>query len=323
MSQAQEPVDVFLIVGSGRCGSTLLDRLLGQSPDIVSAGELKYLWTGLTDSGRRCGCGEPVAQCAFWQAVLERAYGGIDKVPAGLVRAQRWIDQGYYAALLALVPFRPRALTRDLASLKDALARLFPAIAEVAGVKAVVDSSKTPRGNMLASLPGVRLHAIHLVRDSRAVAFSWQRPTASGYRMIHRSLVRSALDWWRINAGAWFLRRRWGDYVRIRYEDLVANPAETVARLTARAGLSAPRLEGEGLTVELPVNHLVGGNPMRFQHGTVQIVEDDEWKEKMPAGERLLVTLLTWPLLLRYGYPLALAGGRRRGVGKRRGATDP
>ena len=323
MSQAQEPVDVFLIVGSGRCGSTLLDRLLGQSPDIVSAGELKYLWTGLTDSGRRCGCGEPVAQCAFWQAVLERAYGGIDKVPAGLGRAQRWIDQGYYAALLALVPFRPRALTRDLASLKYALARLFPAIAEVAGVKAVVDSSKTPRGNMLASLPGVRLHAIHLVRDSRAVAFSWQRPTASGYRMIHRSLVRSALDWWRINAGAWFLRRRWGDYVRIRYEDLVANPAETVARLAARAGLSAPRLEGEGLTVELPVNHLVGGNPMRFQHGTVQIVEDDEWKEKMPAGDRLLVTLLTWPLLLRYGYPLALAGGRRRRVGKRRGATDP
>jgi hypothetical protein len=33
---------------------------------------------------------------------------------------------------------------------------------------------------------------------------------------------------------------------------------------------------------------------------------DDEWKHAMRRRDRWLISLLTWPQLLRYGYPLRL-----------------
>lgn len=306
------PVDVFFIMGSGRSGSTLLDRLLGLSPDIISAGELKYLFRNFYDQNRLCGCGEPVAKCAFWQAVADRAYGGASHIRRAWLRSQRWIDAGHMVAMLALLPWQPARLRRELAEVREALARLYPAIAAEAGVSAIVDSSKSPRAAVLATLPGVRLHVIHLVRDARAVAFSWRRGMASGRPMGRRSLLRAASDWWRTNLGTWVMARRWGGHAFLRYEDLVARPQETVAAIAARAGLRPPSLEGEGRYVELPAAHLAGGNPMRLRHGPTAIVEDEEWKQKMPWRDKLLVTLLTWPLLLAYGYPIWLGRPRRR-----------
>jgi hypothetical protein len=29
---------------------------------------------------------------------------------------------------------------------------------------------------------------------------------------------------------------------------------------------------------------------------------DDEWRRKLPAGQKRLVEALTWPMLVKYGY---------------------
>jgi hypothetical protein len=54
--------------------------------------------------------------------------------------------------------------------------------------------------------------------------------------------------------------------------------------------------------VELDTNHTVSGNPSRFQTGSIELRLDGEWKEKMKRSDKAIVTILTWPLLLRYGY---------------------
>jgi hypothetical protein len=41
---------------------------------------------------------------------------------------------------------------------------------------------------------------------------------------------------------------------------------------------------------------------MRFQHGSLRIREDDEWRRRMPERDRRVVSALTSPLLLRYRY---------------------
>jgi hypothetical protein len=38
----------------------------------------------------------------------------------------------------------------------------------------------------------------------------------------------------------------------------------------------------------------------------VQIKADDEWMSQMRAADRLMVTMMTAPLLVRYRYPLAV-----------------
>jgi hypothetical protein len=61
-------------------------------------------------------------------------------------------------------------------------------------------------------------------------------------------------------------------------------------------------------TVTLAPTHSVKGNPDRFRTGPIEIRLDDEWRRAMRPRDRRVVTALTWPLLLRYGY----AAGRAR-----------
>ena len=55
----------------------------------------------------------------------------------------------------------------------------------------------------------------------------------------------------------------------------------------------------------LGISHTVSGNPNRFDTGSVALRPDQAWKKDMNPRNRNLVTALTFPLLYRYGYPLA------------------
>jgi hypothetical protein len=90
----------------------------------------------------------------------------------------------------------------------------------------------------------------------------------------------------------------------VRYEDLVTDPAQHVQALWQNLGLPGT---GElpmatGNTVNLGVGHSVAGNPMRFRQGLISLASDDTWKERLGASDRRLVTALSFPALVRYGY---------------------
>jgi hypothetical protein len=56
-----------------------------------------------------------------------------------------------------------------------------------------------------------------------------------------------------------------------------------------------------GHSIQLGVDHLIASNPNRSRRGAVELREDIAWQE-MSAPRRWLVSALTFPLLLRYGY---------------------
>ena len=58
---------------------------------------------------------------------------------------------------------------------------------------------------------------------------------------------------------------------------------------------------GDG-EVEVLAQHSLRGNPMRFAHGRQRVRVDDAWRTGMGASARRAVTVVTWPLLLSYGY---------------------
>jgi hypothetical protein len=90
----------------------------------------------------------------------------------------------------------------------------------------------------------------------------------------------------------------------VRYEDLVESPKQVLESILAAAGQSElgsfPFLDGH--TANLRPVHSVAGNPSRMTTGPVEIVLDEEWRRSMKASERLTVTCLSAPLLVRYGY---------------------
>ena len=55
-------------------------------------------------------------------------------------------------------------------------------------------------------------------------------------------------------------------------------------------------------SVELPRDHSVAGNPMRFRSGTEQLRLDEAWRTELDPRARRLISVVSGPAILRYGY---------------------
>jgi Sulfotransferase family len=308
----RRPVRVLFIGGIGRSGSTLLDRMLGQLDGIWSVGELVHVWQRGLVENNLCGCGARFRDCPFWRRVGEEAFGGWDVLDVDEVLAlKQTVDRNRHVLLMCLPglwpPYRAR-LRRYL----DLLGRLYQAVGAVAGPGMVVDASKhVSHAFLLRRLPDIDLRVVHLVRDSRGVAFSWTRPlrrleVVDGEVMMRtKAPIRMGVRWLTHNALFHVLLRLGVPTRLLRYESLVRRPSAELGRLLDHAGQAVADGEldfiGDGW-VELGSSHALAGNPMRFRQGRVPLRVDEAWRRELSRGQRLLTVASTWPLLFRYGY---------------------
>lgn len=309
---------VLYVAGSGRSGSTLLARILGEADGFFAAGELRYVWQRGLVEDRLCGCGARFGDCPFWRRVVDHAGLGQAaeatgaEVAAGLREATRLRR----LPRMAVHAGQPHRLVDGASGQLERVARLYAAVREVSGCRVVVDSSKLPTyGCLLRAVPGIDLRVVHLVRDPRAAAYSWARvkPQPDGTAFMQRQpALKSSLLWDVWNASAPRLTgSQAGHYTLVRYEDLVARPREVVGQLVGLAGHpgDAPAFFGER-TVALGASHTVAGNPDRLRTGAVEIRADDEWRRRSTPWQMAVATLATAPLLGRFGYPLRPATPR-------------
>jgi hypothetical protein len=307
---AMEPVEVLYIAGSGRSGSTLIDNVLGQLPGHFSAGEVTYFWSRSILEGRQCGCGRPSAECEIWSRVIDRLS------PLQASDAREMVAAARRGTRVRHIPLMMSSrglevLHRRLGNAYlERLQALYLAIRDVTGASVIVDSSKFPGyGYMVGSLPLVNVKALHVVRDPRAVAYSWLRlkeqpDSAALTHMMTRRPATVAPRWVLANLASERLwRRRQGQYALMRYEDFVEQP-----RVTLEGALKELGYDGlpDGLVhdraVELGPNHTVSGNPSRFQTGTVSLKLDDEWSRSMAPSDRFVAAAGASPLMGHYGY---------------------
>ncbi len=303
---------VLYVAGFGRSGSTLLGNVLGQVNGFVSVGELRTIWEYGLIMNKVCACGVPFKECEMWRPVIDEAFGGIDRIDARRMIHLResWARTKHVPPML--IPPGRRLVKRRLAEYLDALGRLYRAVQTTTGSRVIVDTSKFPSyGFVLGMAPSVDVRVVHLVRDPRAVAYSWLRkklqpdPDSPEY-IAQDSPAGSALRWVARNVGAEaFWRRSKERYLMLRYEDFIAEPRKSVERILKLVGEElAPLPHVAEHEVKLGMNHNIWGNPNRFQSGPVRLKRDDEWVFRMRPRDKTQVTLLTLPLLARYGYPI-------------------
>ncbi|HEV2471960.1 MAG TPA: sulfotransferase [Chthonomonadales bacterium] len=307
-------VKVLYIYAHARSGSTLLDRMLGQADGYISTGEMRHIWTDGFRDNYLCGCERQFQSCEFWQAVVKAAFPDPATVDHAKLAALG-LDLEKRSLLARRLPQMAmgrmtKRLRDHFQPLVDHTAPIYQAIHDVSGGQVIVDSSKTPAyALMLKHIPGIEMHVVHLVRDSRAVAFSSQRkkkrPEIQSADTFMATVTprQSALTWIACNGIGHGLSRAFGSYTVIRYEDLVSEPVRTLTAIMRAVSEPVPALDyvsqGE---LRLTPAHTVAGNPMRFQSGTLSLRTDAEWMQKMNARQRRLVTSLSSPLLARYGY---------------------
>lgn len=271
-------VDVIYILSSGHSGSTLLDLLLGSHSEIEGVGEIRSLASYFDPDSTRpldkqdCTCGRLVRECPYWAQVR----GAVAKRIG--------------TKSVALNPADPNAFTRENHA-------LFEAILEVSGKRIICDSSKHYRrlAPMLHS-PQYRIHAIHLLRDGRAVANSLKKRNR---RFLHSVWI------WQYNLLRALLlarlqRRVDFQVTRVRYEDLALQPEAVLRRILKKHALD---FEPDQLAFSDGEHHNLSGNRMRMEKGqTIQF--DTKYLDNLSRFEWIAGTLLCAPALLYFGYPL-------------------
>jgi hypothetical protein len=304
---------VVYIVGLGRSGSTLLERILGAVPGFGNFGELNALFTRVAAGDQRCGCGEPFSSCPFWQKVGAHAYGGWDEVTARVCELQPALIRQRYIPYLLAPRTAPAGYRRHLEEYVDVHRRLYASLAEVSGVDVVVDASKSAAQLFaLRHIRGLDLRVLNLVRDSRGVAHSWSKTDIempnirdNQARMRTYPPHRAALLWSALQLESSLLQQLATHSGRLRYEDLVERPRETVDAALGSIGL--PPQPGwldhvHDRSVTLDSSHGVAGSRSRFQTGRIELELDEVWRSTLPADARRLVTAITLPQLVSYGY---------------------
>jgi hypothetical protein len=310
-------VKVLYIAGYSRSGSTILDSILGQIDGFFSTGELYYVWSRNVLDNTVCGCGTPFRECEVWRGVFECAFGGIDAVDAReMIRLQELNTRTRHLPLV-LVPWGRRLLASRLEGYLGRLEKLYRAIQHSTGCRVVVDSSKVPLyGYLLNTMPTIDLYVVHLIRDPRAVSYSWLKKRllpplpgkAAPIYMDRYSSIKSSILWNVTNVAVeLFWRRQSKRYLMLRYEDFVDRPQESLQRILELVheqdrSFSLP-FEAER-TIKLGINHTTSGNPSRFQTGTLELRPDKEWVARMTLKDKVLAAVSTLPLLFRYKYPL-------------------
>lgn len=249
----------------------------------------------------------------MWAPVLEHAFGGPEGVDArAMARVQSTSTRPRHIPLMLTRGGGKLLRSRWTEQYRDALGLFYRGISSVTGSRVVVDSSKLPLyGRVLGEVPGVERYVVHLVRDPRAVAYSWlrkKRSTPAGRNLAYMPQhhpVESSLEWDLCNVAAEGLRNDApGRYLMLRYEDFVERPrtaVERILRLVGKESRSLPFVSEREVELRGP-NHNVGGNPSRFRTGFMELRPDTEWITGMKWSDRRLVTALTLPFLARFGY---------------------
>jgi hypothetical protein len=258
LARTRPTTRVIYVLGTGRCGSTVLDLVLGSAPGVVSVGELWYLPTVLRVSTGElagfpallalepvapgspkllCSCGQAVVDCPVWTAVRREALAG-DRLAELDVGNRHY--EGFFSMPIAGAgwAFHTRSFDRHL----DLMAGVAHAISSETGNATIVDSSKFPWRAWLYPLlrrRDVDVKFVHLVRNGETFLKSiedhfdpnepvsppppwprWALTLFYGAQWVHTNLLSSMF-------GFFFPDR----YILVKFEDLSADPVTTLRSL--------------------------------------------------------------------------------------------
>lgn len=288
-------VRVIYVAGVSHTGSTLLGHILGELEETCYAGEIRNTWQRGILENRICTCDARFAECAFWQTVIEHLPFAAERQAEKLSALHR------EAVRPSLVfPFRSTEMKQvDRSAFAAPTEALYAAAGDVAGVRQLVDSSKSPLyAAFLRRLPTIDLRVVHIVRDPRATVYSHLRRHSFGYG----ETFKLSLWWLRSNVAIEKLGRSGVPYTRIRYEDFVEDPARLLYQITDALGLPRSRLPIEGRVARLSKKHIISGNRARGEVGAITLRNDSEWRSALPPRMQAIARGTTLPLLGRYGY---------------------
>ncbi len=155
---------------------------------------------------------------------------------------------------------------------------------------------------------------VHIIRDGRDIALSLKKMGGFAPLPWDRgqtdSLVATALYWqWMIHQGRAHGQKFPADYIEIRYEDLITQPHETLAKLGTFIDhdLDYNRIQSAGL------GRLSETNSSFREEGTKEKLNPlGRWKERLTQADVAAIEATVGDCLEENGYELSLPDAERR-----------
>jgi hypothetical protein len=270
-------MNVICLIGTSRCGSTVLQAALAQFEGITALGEVKRL-RQLADAHAVCGCGEPIERCPVWG----------DEV-AGFVPQD---GSRMRTAINALAAAAGAPLLGGEARAAQSLGRTLDDIAARIPSRVFVDSSKDPDQLLLyMALPDITVIPVHVVRDPRGVVQSAGRRTGIAPDAM-------AKHWRRLNGATIALRKITPrlPWHAITYEDFCRDPARACRSILRDAGHDG------AMRRESVAQHTLGGSPGFSFAGADSIHAEEAWRQTMPPDMQAAILRESgWPAR-HFGY---------------------
>lgn len=294
---------VIYIASSAFSGSTLLAFALNTHSQITTAGHTTG-WSGLTPDFP-CSCGSRLAACPFFAHIANAfATAGIAFPMSGHFPTRYRISRRERANQLvfdnlpllhsemlerardAVVTGTP-GIRRHIARADRANLIFMDAARGYAGARVYVDNSHSPyRFRRLASIPGLMLRPVHLVRDVRGVSLSssevYGRDPVDAARtwIREQETVVRVLRATRADDG----RPAYDRAVLLHYERFCDDPVSELGRITDVLDV-APF---ETLPDFKQAEHHILGNNMRF--GSGRIVKSRRWaRDLSPSTQTRII----------------------------------
>lgn len=272
----------FFLTGAPKSGTTWLGKLLDAHPEISCRGEACVHHFGL----------ELIKACKSYSALLEQRRAAVSD--SNDFPDLTWFD--IMALMHTFIDLRLRAIA-DPAK---------------AGLKFV--GEKDPEHAMhLPTLQQLYPDAkvIHIIRDGRGVFLSaWHHNVRAKDKNLDRLGFDDFLD---ITAKEWSQRvllarttgNRWGDsYFEVRYEDLVADPANWFARILTFLGAESSAATVAACTDAASFEKLSQGRKAGQEDASAFFRKGlpDDWRDRLTPAQIARFVRLSGTALPSFGY---------------------
>ena len=302
-----EKINLVYIVGSGHCGSTLLDLLISSSSEVFSTGEISFyniykknIIYNKSNPNYLCTCKKAFNDCPFWQKINQSADFKIKK-------QYSWLEN-LKISLFILFPFLFNILKKRkkyfekkyidqsyelLLTIKKAARQS----KQKANIQYILDASKDPRRLFyLLNDDRIKVFPIFLVRDSRAVGYSYQKKERLKIGLKRKNFYITILfRWLMVNIFAEKLLQQVPDNqsIRLNYKQLCEQPKDTIQKLNKWLKINISTSDYIQEIAETNY-HNIDGNDLRFK-AIKAIKFNESWKKQLSPLQKKIAGLFLHP----------------------------
>tara|TARA_A100001015_G_C15007172_1_gene721258 strand:+ start:514 stop:1356 length:843 start_codon:yes stop_codon:yes gene_type:complete len=272
---------IIYLLGRGRSGSTLISHVLGSQKDVLNVGELKNFWEyhcREDKMGRKCSDGLNLDNHPFWTKVRNELKSKINNE-------------------------FPNLKVKNNDEFQNNNSAMFNAINKISGDEIIVDASKKFERLKRLLKVNKNIYTIHVVRDPRAYAFSIMKHNKRALTKNKKpqSVWLKVVTWSIYNLYVkLYLKITGVRHITMTYEDFVDQPKNKLNQVFSFIGKNDS-------SVNLSFSELqpvFGGNVWFLESKQSEIKKDELYKKILTKKQWIIYTILSFPVLLFYRYPL-------------------